>query len=92
MRLPSLKTVFGALAAVTVVTIVAIALVAAYFIGSFWWAIPIALVLLLLGLPPVVVVRYEAERIVRQRKARSFRTLGQGRGFAFGARDRESMS
>ena len=78
LRLPSLKTVFGALAAVTVVTIVAIALVAAYFIGSFWWAIPIALVLLLLGLPPVLIVRYEAERIVRQRKARSFRTLGQG--------------
>ena len=92
MRLPSLKTVFRTLAAVTVLTIVAIALVAAYLIGSLWWAIPVALVLLLLGLPPVFVVQYEVERIVRQRKARSFRTLGQGRGLAFGARDRETMS
>jgi len=92
LRLPSLKTVFRTLAAVTVLTIVAIALVAAYFIGSLWWAIPIVLVLLLLGLPPVFVVQYEVERIVRQRKARSFRTLGQGRGLAFGARDRETMS
>ena len=91
MRLPSLKTVFRALAAITVVSIVVIALVAAYLIGSLWWAIPIALVLLLLGLPPVFVLQYEVERIVRQRKARTFRAMGEGRGYAFGARDRESL-
>lgn len=93
MRLPSVKTVFRALAAITVVSIVAIAVIVAYFLlGSLWWALPIVLALLLLGLPPVFVVQYEVERIVRQRKARSFRTLGQGRGLAFGARDRETMS
>jgi hypothetical protein len=60
-------------------------------IGSLWWAIPIAAVLLLLGLPPVFVVQHEVERIVRQREARQFRARGEGRGLAFGASDRESL-
>ncbi len=88
MRLPSLNAVFTALAVVNAIVLVLIALGVAYLIGSFWWAIPIALVLLLLGLPPVFVVRYELERVIRQRKARTFRAQGEGRGFAFGAGDR----
>jgi hypothetical protein len=91
VRLPSLVTVFRALAAITTILIVLIALGVAYLIGSLWWAIPIAAVLLLLGLPPVFVVQHEVERIVRQREARSFRARGEGRGLAFGASDRESL-
>lgn len=92
MRLPSLNTVFRALAVVTVVAIVLIALGVAYLVGSMWWALPIAAVLLLLGLPPVFVVRYELERVIRQRRARAFRALGEGRGYAFGAGERGTMS
>ena len=88
MPLPSLKTVFLALAVVTGVVLVVIALVAAYLIGSLWWAIPIAIVLLLLGLPPVFVVEYELRRVIRQRKAKSWRSQGEGHGLAFGSADR----
>lgn len=92
MRLPSLKTVFTALAAITAVVIVVIAVVAGLLLGSVWWAVAIGAVLLLLGLPPVFVAQHEVERIVRQRRARAFRGLGEGRGFAFGASERETTA
>lgn len=92
VRLPSLRTVFLILAAANAVVFVLIALGVAYLIGNLWWAILIAPVLLLLGLPPVFVVKHELERVLRRRRAQKFRARGEGRGLAFGASDRESMA
>lgn len=92
MRLPALRTVVLALAVVNAVVIVLIALGIAYLIGSFWWAVPIGAVLLLLGIPPVFVIEYEVQRVIRRRKAKTFRSQGQGHGMAFGSADRETLA
>ncbi len=87
---PSISRIFRALAAVTALVIVLVALGAGYMLGSLWWTVPVAAALLLLGLPPVLVVRHEVERVIRRRRARTFRAQGEGRGLAFGAGDRET--
>ncbi len=93
MKLPSAALLVKLAVGVTVVAVLAIGALVAWLSGSIVAGVVVAVVLLVLGIPPIFVTQNLLERAVRQRRARNFRMRsGPGRSRSFPGGDRESMS
>jgi len=78
--------------ALVVVTMVTIGALVTFFSGSGLAGIIVAVVLLVLNIPPVFIAQDLIERTIRKRRASVFRSRSGQRAHSFGAGDRETMS
>ncbi len=92
MKLPSAALIVRLAVALVVITMITIGALVTYFSGSGLAGVIVAVVLLVLNIPPIFVTQNLIERTIRQRKASVFRRRTGQRSHSFNAGDRESLS
>ncbi len=92
MKLPSAALIVRLAVALVVVTMVTIGALVTFFSGSGLAGIIVAVVLIVLNIPPIFVTQNLIERTLRQRRAKVFRSRTGQRSHSFARRDRETIS
>jgi len=92
VKLPSAALIVRLAVALVVVTMITIGALVTYFSGSGLAGIIVAVVLIVLNIPPIFVTQNLIERTMRQRRASVFRSRSGQRSHSFARGDRETMS
>jgi peptidoglycan/LPS O-acetylase OafA/YrhL len=89
---PSAALIVRLAVALVVVTVITLGALVTFFSGSGLAGIIVAVVLLVLNIPPIFVTQHLIERTIRQRRASVFRARAGKRSYSFEPGDRETMS